>query len=119
MAVIRTDTTWRVDRSIRVPFLVNTLIISGSWLFLLIFFWEIQPEVPLFYTLPQPSDQLVNKAWLWFIPSVMTLIASIHFVIIQYMKDFEDLLVSLFGWSTVAVVALLALVMMRVVIVIT
>lgn len=87
-------------------------------LLVLVFYFQTQPVIPLFYTLPQPVQQLAAKEWLFLFPLVITLITALHLSIIQTNVTYNKLLLQLFSWSTVLVQVILMLGLVRIVLII-
>lgn len=97
-----------------------TIALTGAEIVLLIVtIFSLQPEVPLFYSLSQASQQLVPKFWLFLFAGFSLSITIIHFAIIVLFKQLDILLLKLFAWTTVAVQILLLMALVRIIIVVS
>jgi hypothetical protein len=73
----------------------------------------IQPVIPLFYSLPNPSEQLVNKSWLLLLPALSFLINFIHLGLLKIFSGMDRLMVKLFAWSNLILQIILAIITLR------
>lgn len=78
----------------------------------------LQPEIPLWYSLVQPEDQMVSKPFILFIPLLALLISLIHFVIIKRVRWLDAALIRIVGVSTLFVVSLLAIAFVHILLVV-
>ncbi len=96
---------------LRFSIIISLLIFGLS----LIFYSQLQPEIPLFYSLPDANNQLVSKHWLFLLPSISLAINIIHLILIRLLRKLEELILSLFAWSTVVLEVILLLVTLRII----
>lgn len=75
----------------------------------------LQPAIPLFYTLAAPERQLTHKIWLFFLPLLAWLVTIIHFSLLKTMKNIEGSVLTIFCWTTVGIVTVLALLLVRII----
>ena len=93
------------------------LIISlFMFLISLIYLPQAQPELPLFYTLDQTQGPLVNKWLLLLLPSTAFLFSLINLSLLTKLKTTLSLLIlKLYTWANLAIVALLATAWLRII----
>ena len=109
----------RIPKYLKTPFLVSFLTVVVMFLITLIFFFRIQPQVPLFYSLARPSQHLTSKSWLFLLPSLSLIIGLAHLMIAKIAKHTDRLLMKLFVWATVGVQLILGLALFRILAIIT
>lgn len=104
---------------IKTPMLLIILITFSLSLATLVYYFQIQPIIPLFYTLPQQEEHLVAKEWLFLFPILSTLITFIHAAIILRVQAYERVLLTMFTWGTLVIQVLLLLAFARIIFIIT
>lgn len=109
----------KIPRYLKRPFLISFLITTVIFLVTLIFFFRIQPQVPLFYSLARPSQHLTSKYWLFLLPALSLLINITHLMIVSFIKQTDKLLMKLLTWTTVGMQLILGLALFRILIIIT
>lgn len=92
--------------------LVMTILAAVSYPFL-------QPVIPVFYTLAQPEKQLVGKLWIFVFPLLAWVITILHFSLLKSLKTIEGSLERIFCWTTIGVIALTGLLLVRVILIVT
>ncbi|NCN87484.1 MAG: hypothetical protein GW941_01160 [Candidatus Pacebacteria bacterium] len=108
-----------IPKSIKTPFLIIYLFTLVSALTTLTFYFRTQPVVPIFYSLAEPAQHLAAKEWIFLFPALSILISLIHTAIIQIIAKSEQLLLTLFAWTTVIVQTVLLLALLRIVYIIS
>lgn len=78
----------------------------------------LQPVIPVFYTLPQPERQLAGKIWIFLFPLLAWLIALTHLVLLKKMKTVEGSVQRVAYWTTTGLVAIIALLLVRVILIV-
>jgi len=73
----------------------------------------IQPVIPLFYSLPDPNEQLVNKSWLLLLPALSFLINLTHLGLLKIFPTVDQLMVKLFAWSGLILQIILTIITLR------
>ncbi len=73
----------------------------------------IQPVIPLFYSLPNPNEQLVNKSWLLLLPALSFLINLTHLGLLKIFPKVDRLMVKLFAWSGLILQIILTIITLR------
>lgn len=76
-------------------------------------YWKLQPEIPIFYSLAQSSQQLAPKYWIFLFPFLSFLTTLTNFTLIKRNSDLETVLVAVISWTTVAWQFLLMLTCVR------
>ena len=105
----------RVPRYVRQPFLISLLISFSSILGLLTVYFILQPQVPLYYSLARPEQFLVPKSRLFVFPGLSLLINALHLFSIKFLQHYEQVLVEIFAWITVAIQIFLVLALIRII----
>lgn len=75
----------------------------------------VQPIIPLFYSITDPNQQLTSKWWLLLFPGLSILFTSAHFLLARALKDWAEIIIRLIAWSTVALQAIVALTLVRII----
>lgn len=78
----------------------------AQWLIILIYIWQLPPEVPLFYSFPVGDDQLADKYWLLIIPTISTLSLILWWALFYFSRRVISVFHHITSWFT----ALIALV---------
>lgn len=100
---------------IRTPFLLCYLLTLSSYLLVLVFYFRLQPVVPLFYSLAQDSQQLAHKNWIFLFPAMLTGITLGHLSLAHAFRTYDRLLLQLFSWTTLAVEVILMAAIIRII----
>ena len=121
MAQFQSRITWRwqVPKEIKLPLGLMYLCAMISWLISLSTYFSLQPAIPLFYTLAQPEQQLVVKEWIFLFPILITFITFLHSWIAYKLQDGHMILLQLFSWTSVLIVAFFALSQLRIILLVT
>ena len=77
-------------------------------------YFKIQPQVPLFYSLARPAEQLASKEWLFVIPAISGAISFIHLILLNSYLEYDRMILKLFSWSTVALQLVISLGLLRI-----
>lgn len=93
---------------IKLSLITNLLIV----IFVGVTYPFLQPEVPLFYSLPQGSLHLVSKGWLFLLPAISLLINLLHIGLINSFS-IHQLVVKLFAWADFILQIILLMVSVR------
>lgn len=117
MALVRLDL--RIPALIKTQFLLSFLLTFTLSLLVLVVFFNIQPQVPIFYSLALSSQYLAPKEYLFLLPGLSLLITVVHLFIAKWMSDSEPVMRKLFAWSTVGIQALLTIALVRILLIIT
>lgn len=114
-----TRTRFKLPRFARTPFLLSFLIGLVLALVSLIFYFRLQPVVPVFYSLPLQTQQLVVKEWIFFFPLFSLVISFLHLLIVNFFRDYSRLMLRLFSWVTLGIQVVLALSMIRIILIVS
>lgn len=79
----------------------------------------LQPVIPLFYTLTQSNQQLVNKWWIFLFPAFSWLVTMVHFTLLKTMKNLEGSIERIWCWTTVGIVGITSLLFIRLILAVT
>jgi len=104
-----------LTKSLNRPMMLSLLISCSLSLLALTSYFNIQPVVPLFYSLARPSQYLINKEWLFFFPVFSFFITFTHLFIIKFLINFEQVVLKIFAWVTIALQIILSLAMIRII----
>lgn len=74
-----------------------------------------QPEVPLFYSLAQPEQQLVAREWLLIIPALSFVMNFINYTVVVLAREIDPLLLTLFAWTMLIIQVIFGLALGRIV----
>lgn len=108
-----------LPKFVKTPFLIVYLLTLTSALATLVFYFRSQPQIPIFYSLPEPAQHLAPKEWLFLFPGLALVSTLIHVTITKSIATSDKLLVMLFSWSTVVVQIVLVLALFRIIYIIS
>lgn len=100
---------------LKTPFLISLLFTVALSLVLLILYFSLQPEVPLFYSLAQPQDYLVPKQWLILFPLFSSGITLGHFALLRSIQNYGKVIQTLFAWTSVSLHIMLIVAFARII----
>lgn len=109
----------RIPKYLKTPVLFSFLITMLLVLTTLVFFFRVQPQIPIFYSLARTSQHLASKHWLFLFPSISLIINLLHLLIIRLSRSTNKLLLQLFAGTTMVMQLLLGLALLRILIIIT
>lgn len=92
--------------------LLNLIICSGG-------FWYLQPQIPLFYSLAQPEQQLVPKIWIFLLPGFSLIINLNHLLLLKILKPSQLFVSQLFSYSTLILQIILLMIASRLILILT
>ncbi len=104
---------FRTPTELRLPWTISFVLTILVTFFVAILYRTLPPVIPLFYSLPQLSQHLVDKNWIALFPVLLITISWVHLNIVHISKDYQVLLLQLFSWTTVAIQVLLSLTIIR------
>lgn len=91
-----------------------SLLLTGIITFLCVstvFF--LQPQIPLFYSMPTASEQLASRYWILLFPALSLTITVLHIILTGLFSKTEEAVLRLFCWLTVVVQVLVLAVVCR------
>jgi|SRR5579859_124244 len=110
---------FRLPVHLRTIFVLSFLLSCVQVLIFLIYYFILQPNIPLFYSLPQPTDYLVRKEWLLVFPVSSFFITFFHFYVLRSLRHYEVVIQKVFGWVTVILQVLFVLAFVRIIYIVT
>lgn len=119
LLVQRQNNFFLLPKFVKTPFLLVYLLTLVSSLTTLVFYFRAQPQIPIFYSLPEPAQHLAPKEWLFLFPGLAVLSTVIHIAITKSITHTDRLLVILFSWSLVVVQVVLVLALFRIIYIIS
>lgn len=96
---------------VTISLLISCLTSVASFVYLPV----SQPVLPLFYSLSESSQQLAPKLWLLIFPALVWLLNIIHLILLAVIKEYDEVLLKLFGLFTVLVQLLLLIDLLRII----
>lgn len=105
----------RIPRYLRTYFVASIFISCGLALLTTAAYFRSQPQLPIFYSLPEPNDYLADKQWIFVFPVLSTAITIVHLLLLPIMKDHHRMMNVLFAWLTVITQALCVLAAVRII----
>jgi hypothetical protein len=94
--------------------IVNLLAI----IFVAIFYFPLQKEIPLFYSLSS-DQQLADKKFLLLLPAIATLINAAHLLVAYFEKEINDSILKMFIEITLLLQVLLFAILLRIIIIVS
>lgn len=108
-----------VPSSIKLPVQLLAFITLVSSFLSITFYFSIQPEIPLLYSLSQPEQQLVTKEWIFIFPAILLFITIVHSWILFKMTQVQELLTQLFSLTSIIIALLFLISQLRILYLIT
>lgn len=109
----------KIPNFIRQPFRISLFFSFLIILIALIMYGSLQPEIPLFYSLPDSSQQLANKIYIFLVPIISFLITIGHFALLLLSKSMEKRLKKMFAWITVILQIIFFMIFLRIILIVT
>lgn len=94
------------------PLRHSTSLTAVITLISLIALFIVQPEIPLFYSMPT-DEVLVSKLWLLLFPILALILSIVHIALTWVARDFQHMVLRLYAWTTVVLLALLLVTLIR------
>jgi hypothetical protein len=107
-----------IPRVVKFPVLLSLLFSSITGFVTVVAYQNLQPIIPIWYSLTQLEDQLANKMWLFTLPVVALSLTIVHIFILRYVLKNEETVMQLFAWMTVIMTGLLMLCLIRIVLIV-
>ncbi len=83
-----------------------------------IFYFPLQKEIPLFYSLSS-DQQLADKKFLLLLPAIATLINAAHLLVAYFEKEINDSILKMFIEITLLLQVLLFAILLRIIIIVS
>lgn len=104
----------QIPKQLRTAYLLSLLCVSITALLALIMYTAFPPEIPLFYSLASPEQQVVKKVWVLLIPVIALTIFIVNITYIRFNKNFDTILTQITTWSSTFLLALCLLILIRI-----
>jgi hypothetical protein len=101
------------------PVMLSLLISCTLALISLTSYLNIQPVIPLLYSLARPSQYLVSKEWIFLFPIFSFLITVTHLLIVKMLSNLETVVLKIFIWVTITLQIFLSIAMIRIILLVT
>lgn len=91
-----------------------SLLLTGIITFLCVstvFF--LQPDIPMFYSMPTASEQLASRYWILLFPALSLTITVLHIILTGLFNKSEEAVLRLFCWLTVVLQIFILAVVIR------
>lgn len=108
-----------LPKSLSRPVMLSLLISCSLTLLALTSYLNIQPVIPLFYSLARSSQFLATKQWLFLFPIGSFLMTVTHWLILRFMASLEKVILKIFIWTTIALQIILSLAMIRIILLVS
>ena len=114
----RENEPFQAPKELKLPLLLCLLAVGISGLITVTTYSSTQPQVPLFYSLSNPDQQLVPKQWLFFFPILSALILILHRIFIYFLRKQDEKITKMFTWITLFLLCFLNFGLLRILFVI-
>lgn len=102
-----------VPKTLQPPLQYSLVLTGGITLLSVASVFFLQPEIPVFYSLPLTSQQIVNRNWILLFPGFSLSVTLLHIVLIGLFHKVDLEVLRLFCWLTVIVQSLLLAILIR------
>lgn len=109
---------FRLPKYLRTYFVVSLIASCLLTLFVTISYFRLQPVVPIFYSLGEPTDYVADKTWLFFFPAFSFTVTILHLLILPTLRSYHKVMNQLFGWVTLMMQALCIVAAVRIILII-
>ncbi len=110
--------SFRLPKYLRTYFILSLLSSCALTLVVTIAYFRLQPVIPIFYSLGEPTDYVADKVWLFFFPAFSFTITILHLVILPTLRSYNRVMNQLFGWVTLTLQALCIVAAIRIIFII-
>jgi len=107
-----------LPKNLRLIGLLSIVLNIISFLVVLFFFFGLQKEIPLFYSLSS-DQQLADKKFILILPIISTVINLIHFLIAYLEKEINYNILKMFIEITLFLQVLLFAILLRIIIIVS
>ncbi|MBU0974940.1 hypothetical protein KKD03_04545 [Patescibacteria group bacterium] len=101
--------------NLKKPVLISWIAMIAIILVSTIYYFIAQPELPIYYSLAQKNEQIVQKEYLFLFPAISLLMNLLHFQIIKVLKKYSSLMLTLFVYTTAFLQIMFLLSLLRIV----
>lgn len=106
-----------LPKSLRSVGALSIFLNAISLLIALIFYGQLQKEIPLFYSLPN-DQQLIDKKFIFILPAIATAMNCIHLLIAYLKKEINYNILKMFLQVTLLLQVLVLVILLRVIIIV-
>lgn len=110
---------FEAPRELKTPLLLCLLMIGISGLITAMAYSWIQFEVPLFYSLSQPEQQLAPRQWIFLFPIASAIMVILNRIFIHFLRKYDHQVTKIYTWMTVFLIFLLNFALIRILYVIS
>lgn len=109
---------WSLPQQMRLPMLFSLLMAAVAGFLSIIVYPNLQPVIPLFYTLPQLDQQVVAKEFMFILPTLSVCFFFINLFCGKVLSKIDYLMMQLLSWLTVFLEFLLLFALIRIIVII-
>ena len=102
----------------KTPFLLSVLFSSLTVFLTVSAYTSLQPVIPLYYSLPQPEQQIVSKQFIVIVPLLSICVVIIHTLYAGILNRSDVIMTKTLNWFTVLITAFLLFIIMRILLII-
>jgi hypothetical protein len=102
----------------KLPTLFSLLMAASNGFVAILVYTNLQPIIPLFYTLPQLDQQLTSKEFIFILPAMAVSFFLINFFCGKILSQIDFLMMQLLSWVSVLLQFLLLFALIRIIIII-
>ena len=103
-----------IPAEIRLPLSLLQFVGLASVILAGVGYFFLPPQIPLFYSLSQPTQQLVPKIWIGILPGLTVLFGTVNTILCIEMRKYDRLLLKLFSWFAVVISMVLLFALLRI-----
>jgi hypothetical protein len=93
------------------------LFVLFNLIFTAFFWWQLPPQIPLFYSLPYGPMQLANKLWFFILP-VLTISIWVSYILLSKIKTNTLIYVQILKWLQLTSLVLITITLIHIVLVV-
>ena len=94
---------------------VNLLLVGLA----IVFYFQLPPQIPLFYSLAEDNQQLAHKIWFFLLPAIGLIINLLHTFLLNFFRHYDEFLIRLFAGLTLAWQILILIIAARIILLVT
>lgn len=98
---------------VKQPLIASLAITALVTISCVVGYFILPPQIPIFYSLPQASQQLADKIWISIFPVISLTVALSHTVLLGIYNRLDLMVLRVFGWMTTVFQLLLLAIVVR------
>ncbi len=110
--------SFRLPKYLRTYFAISLVASCALTLLVTIAYFQVQPLIPIFYSLGEPADYVAPKMWLFVFPAFSFTVTILHLLILPSLRSYHRVMNQLFGWVTLTMQALCIVAALRIMMII-